>query len=344
MSELETTASLDVISTFEEYPDNIDDVNFVIEAIFENLELKKKVLLEAAEKINDNAIIASNTSSLSITEIAKDFPKPTNVIGMHFFNPVPKMPLVEIIRGEKTSDETTCIIAALASKLGKFPIVVEDVPGFLVNRVLTPYLNEAAYLLEEGYQIEDIDKAAKSFGMQMGPLRLLDEVGLDVAAHVSEVMLQGYGKRMEAPPFTKIMLDNNFLGRKNKSGFYLYQNNLEVAHSKVYELLKITEKKEIDINYLKERLLLSLVNEAILCLDEGIAGATGNMAARQIDLGTVMGIGFPPYLGGVIYYANNIGAKKILNRLQTLERKIGKRFRPVSGILSRAEQGKSFYE
>lgn len=332
------------IQTIISYPETMQEIDFVIEAIFEDLELKKTVLGEVADKISTQAIIASNTSSLSISKIAETLPNPSRVIGMHFFNPVNRMPLVEIIRGKDTSDETVCVIAALTSKLGKFPIVVEDVPGFLVNRVLSPYLNEAAFLLEEGYQIEDIDRAALNFGLPMGPIRLLDEIGLDVAAHVADSMLEGYGKRMAAPKFSHQMVEAKRLGKKNKLGFYNFISKPENPDPEVYKLLNIADKKAADPEHIQQRLVMSLVNEAILCLDEGVAGKTGKDAARQIDLGTVMGTGFPAFRGGLIYYANSLGTTKIVNILQALERKVGERFRPSSSLLSRAERGIGFYE
>ena len=318
--------------------------NFVIEAIFENIDLKKKVLSEASKFASDGAIIASNTSSLSVSEIASELPNPELVVGMHFFNPVPRMPLVEIIRGKETSNKVICIVAALASKMGKFPIVVEDVPGFLINRILVPYLNEAAFLLQDGYQIEDIDKAATDFGLPMGPVRLLDEIGLDVATHVSETLVAGYGKRMEAPQYTKTLMEAKYLGKKSQHGFYNYVTKPELANPAIYEMLEIKNKLPNDPELIQKRLLMSLINEAVLCLDEGVAGKPGAEAAKQIDLGTVMGTGFPPFRGGLMYYASSVGAGKLVNEMQTLERQVDARFRPVSGILSRAEKGISFYE
>ncbi len=332
------------VKAVTEYTNDIASVNFVVEAIFENLELKSKILEDVSELIDPEAIIASNTSSLSISKIAHKITNPERVVGMHFFNPVPQLPLVEIIRGEHTSDQTICLVAALATKIGKFPIVVADVPGFLVNRILTTYLNEAAFLLQEGYAIEDIDQAALNFGLPMGPIRLLDQIGLDVASHVCKTMINGYGKRMIAPNHIEKMLLINRLGKKNSFGFYNYQNKKPTIDPKVYEILEIKNKKSADLQQIQDRLILSLINEAVLCLDEGVAGIPGRDAARQIDLGTVMGTGFPAFRGGVIYYANNVGPAKLVHMMQTLERQIDARFRPVTGILTRAEKGIGFYE
>lgn len=300
-------------------------VGIIIEAIVENMAVKKKVLSELASKIGDEAIIASNTSSLSISEMGKEISNPGRVIGMHFFNPVPKMPLVEIIMGEKTSDKTIAIVAGLAVKLGKFPIVVKDVPGFLVNRILTPYLNEAAFLIQEGYKIEDIDRAATDFGLPMGPVRLLDEVGLDVASHVSEIMVKGYGARMEAPALAAKLAATGALGKKSGVGFYDFST--KKPRRDLYSVLALPKEKQ-GSSEIQDRLILSLLNEAILCLDEGVAGAPGAEAAKQIDLGSVMGFGFPPFKGGILYWAQKTGLGKLLEKTTELEKKYGARFKP----------------
>jgi len=326
---------------------SIGNANLVIEAIVENLEIKKKVLADVAAKIPADSIITSNTSSLSLTEISEVITDPSRVAGMHFFNPVDKMPLLEIVRARDTSVRTIAMIAALATRLGKFPIVVEDVPGFLVNRILTPYLNEAGFMLRDGYGIDDIDKAAKKFGMPMGPVRLLDEVGLDVALHVSEVMNRGYGGRMDAPGQVAKLVQAGRLGKKTSGGFYDYgpKKQPERPSPKALEILGLAQKRELgDKKVVLDRLLMALINEAVLCLDEGVAGVPGPDAARQIDLGTVMGMGFPPFRGGLLYYAESIGAKNIVHTMQHLSKEFGTRFKPVEGIVVRAEKSKSFYE
>ncbi|MCB0318351.1 MAG: enoyl-CoA hydratase/isomerase family protein [Bdellovibrionales bacterium] len=322
---------------------NLGNSNIAIEAIFEDMNVKKQVLGDLAALMPEDAIIASNTSSLSISEIADSIPNPARVIGMHFFNPVEKMPLVEIVMGNKTTDKTIAIVGALSSKLGKFPIVVKDVPGFLVNRTLTPYLNEALRLLEEGYSIKDIDSAASRFGMPMGPIRLLDEVGLDVATHVSAIMLAGYGERMKAPELSKKLLALGRKGRKSGKGFYDFSDKKPVPAADISEVLGITKTKDLaDLSDIQDRLILSLINEAVRCLDEGVAGAPGKEAANQIDLGTVMGMGFPPFRGGVLNYAEGLGASKIKQSLDELAKKYGKQFEATEGIISRAKSGKGF--
>ncbi|NDC36924.1 MAG: fatty acid oxidation complex subunit alpha FadJ [Proteobacteria bacterium] len=325
---------------------NIGNANFAIEAVFEDLTLKKKILSEMAATMQPESIIATNTSSLSVTEIAAGIPSPERVVGMHFFNPVEKMPLIEIVRGAKTSDKVVAVIAALTTKLGKFPIVVNDVPGFLVNRILTPYLAEAAWALQDGYSLKDIDAAATTFGMPMGPLRLLDEVGLDVASHVSEIMVKGYGERMQGPGLSDILLAGGRKGKKIGGGFYDYSDSESTPWPGLRDALRITEPERSvpDLRALQDRLILRLVNEAILCLDEGVAGAPGADAANQVDLGSVMGFGFPPFHGGVLFYAQSVGAKVILDKLSALEKELGSRFAPCRGIAQRVASGRGFLE
>ena len=233
------------------------------------------------------------------------------------------------------------MIAALASMMGKFPIVVEDVPGFLVNRILSPYLNEAGYLLHDGFSIKDIDKVALSFGLPMGPVRLLDEIGLDVAAHVSDQMLAGYGQRMQSLPIVKTLVEAKRLGKKSGSGFYTFVDKNDRKGSvdeSVYTTLGLkSPHSTADRKEILDRLILSLINESIRCLDEGVAGAPGKEAADQIDLGSVMGFGFPPFRGGILYYANSVGMKSIHESLSKLYDKYGARFEPAPGIVQRAQ-------
>jgi 3-hydroxyacyl-CoA dehydrogenase len=264
---------------------------------------------------------------------------------MHFFNPVERMPLVEIIRGQQTNDKTTLVVAALATKLGKFPIIVNDVPGFLVNRILSPYLTEAACLVSDGYAVEDIDRAATAFGMPMGPIRLLDEIGLDVASHVADIMFAGYGARMSGPGYAKKLVAAGRKGKKNGAGFYDFQENTATPCPDLRKILGIEKpsQRAADPAVIVDRLMLSLVNEAVRCLDEGVAGAPGADAANQIDLGSVMGFGFPPFRGGILYYADKIGAQAIALKLEELHTRLGERFSPAPGIAKRAELGKSFH-
>lgn len=302
----------------------------VVEAVFEDMSLKKKIFPDIANRVRPDAILASNTSSLSVTEMASGIDRPERFIGMHFFNPVEKMPLVEIIRGEKTGDATVAKVAALTTEMGKFPIVVKDVPGFLINRTLIPYLNEAVFLLAEGHSIEAIDGAALAFGMPMGPIRLLDEVGLDVAAHVSKVMVDGYGERMAAPAFAEKLVALNRKGRKTNAGFYTYTGKESAPWSGLAKELGLptSPKRALSRDEIIQRLIYHLVNEAMKCLNEGVAGDDKELAKKQIDLGTVMGIGFPPFRGGVLYYAELEGLERIRAKLADFEREHGSRYQP----------------
>lgn len=302
----------------------------VIEAVFEDMTLKKTIFADLAKQVSAECVLASNTSSLSVSEMSAAISQPERFVGMHFFNPVEKMPLVEIIRGEETSEETIAKVAALSTEMGKFPIVVQDVPGFLVNRILIPYLNEAVYLLKEGHSVEEIDRAALQFGMPMGPIRLLDEVGLDVAAHVSKVMVAGYGERMAVPPFAENLLTLDRKGRKNGKGFYDYSGKQSAPWQGLKDALGLPHSPKIPrtSGELKQRLVLHLVNEAMKCLHEGVAGKDQETAAKQIDLGTVMGIGFPPFRGGVIYYARTRGLDSLRAQIAELHREYGARYAP----------------
>lgn len=318
----------------------------VIEAIVEDLGVKQKVLGEYASHVGPTGILATNTSSLSVSALADTLPNPERVVGIHFFNPAEKMPLVEVVRAKKTNEKTLVLAAAAVSHLGKYPIVVEDVPGFLVNRVLTPYLAEAGTMLSQGVAIRAIDKAALQFGMPMGPIRLLDEVGLDVAAKVQSVITEAYGDRMAGPAYAALLVQNGRLGKKNGRGFYKYEEGRESDDPSVLTLLGLPSRAEPWIleSDLAMRLILPMVNEAVRCLDEGVAGMPGADAAGQIDLGTVMGTGFAPFRGGVLWYAESIGAAELRGLFDDLTKKYGKRFLPCDGIVRRAELGASFYQ
>jgi 3-hydroxyacyl-CoA dehydrogenase/enoyl-CoA hydratase/3-hydroxybutyryl-CoA epimerase len=329
LSHLERAAAATRIDWVQFPTPQLSRCGIVIEAVFEDIALKQRIFTDIASRVSSACILASNTSSLSVTEMARAVPNPERFVGMHFFNPVEKMPLVEIIRGEHTSDLTIATVAALATQLGKFPIVVQDVPGFLINRILIPYLNEATYLLQEGYSVAEIDAAALGFGMPMGPLRLLDEVGLDVAAHVSKIMVAGYGERMSAPPFAERLLALGRKGRKSSGGFYEYRG----AQAQPWEGLTAAltlptspRTPRLSRAELTDRLILHIVNEALKCLSEGVAGVDRERAQKQIDLGTVMGIGFPPFRGGVLYYAQQRGLENIRKQLIALHNLHGCRY------------------
>lgn len=332
LSSFERAAVANRIDWLQFSSDTVSRSGIIIEAVFEDMGLKKRIFRDLATQVPSSCILASNTSSLSVTEIARELPHPERFVGMHFFNPVEKMPLVEIIRGEKTGDDVIAQVAALSTEMGKFPIVVNDVPGFLINRILIPYLNEAVFLLQEGHSIEAIDGAALAFGMPMGPIRLLDEVGLDVAAHVSKIMVDGYGERMAVPPFAEKLMALGRKGRKSNAGFFDYKGKEATPWKGLAAALGLPKAPPSTLlrEQIAERLIYHLVNEAMKCLNEGVAGSDVGAAEKQIDLGTVMGIGFPPFHGGVLYFARSRGLDQIRNRLIDFERMFGARYTPFT--------------
>jgi len=327
----------------------LEDLNgceLVIEAVIEDLTVKKNIFSQLSKSLASTALLASNTSSLSLREIFSGLSHVERFLGIHFFNPAEKMPLVEIIRTNNTGEKELLRAAAFASGIGKYPIVVEDVPGFLVNRILTPYLSESAHLLAQGVSVKAIDDAALRFGMPMGPIRLLDEIGLDVASKVASIIESGYGDRMRSPNFAAALLEKGRKGKKSGRGFYIYGEEGERVEPELQLLLQLPPQPgpEVLAGDTCDRLILSMVNEAVRCLDEGVAAAPGPEAAGQIDLGSVMGLGFAPFRGGVIYYAESLGARALASRLEELAERYGKRFSPCAGISERAARSRSFYQ
>ena len=310
--------------------DGFKQMDFVVEAVIENMNIKKTVMTELSEKCHDKCIIATNTSSLSVTKMAEAYSNPKNIVGMHFFNPVHKMPLVEVIRGEKSSDEAVATTFHLAKKMGKMPVVVKDRPGFLVNRLLLPYLNEAIYLLEEGYPIEWIDEVFVHFGMPMGPLRLLDEIGIDVAVKVANILYQSFGERVKPSPLMFSLSDpklsEGHYGKKSKKGFYIYNSKSQEAGVNInfYDQFKITERQEPSEEAEEKiltRPLYAMINEASLALEEELVEKP-----EDVDLAMIMGTGFPPFRGGLLRYVDTIGIDKVVEKLDTLYKEHGRHF------------------
>ncbi len=317
---------------FESSLEKTKSADLIIEAIIEDMAGKKKLLQGIAAVAGKSTILGSNTSSLSISELGEGIPGPERFIGMHFFNPAEKMPLVEIVRGKGTDERALLVTAAVAAAVGKYPIIVEDGAGFLVNRILTPYLAEAGVLLSEGFSVEQIDRAAKDFGMPMGPLRLLDEVGLDVAARVAEIMKDAYGESFSSPNHAATLLKMGRKGKKTGSGFYVYQGGGEHVDATLQSALSLPSVPKSDAGDICDRLILRMVNEAVRCLQSGVAGRPGQEAANQIDLGAVMGCGFPPFRGGVLHYAFDRGLPVVIQRLEQLAGKYGERFLPCDEL------------
>jgi 3-hydroxyacyl-CoA dehydrogenase/enoyl-CoA hydratase/3-hydroxybutyryl-CoA epimerase len=311
-----------------------------IEAVVERLAVKRAVLKEWEEAVPSSAIFASNTSTLPITEIAVGALEPGRVAGMHFFNPVHRMPLVEVIRGERTSDETVATIFALAKTLGKTPVVVRDAPGFLVNRILAPYLSEAVRLVQEGCRIEDVDAAMTEFGMPVGPLALLDDVGLDVAAKGGEVLQAAFPERLKMGGEEALTAAGR-LGRKNGKGFYDYADGKRLGPAReAYAALRVAprDRSPLPAEVMEARLVLLMINEAAFCLEDAIVGDPG-----KLDLAMIFGTGFPPFRGGLLRHADSIGLGRVFARLDDLAERLGPRFTPADSLQRLANERRGFY-
>ncbi|AFE08744.1 multifunctional fatty acid oxidation complex subunit alpha [Corallococcus coralloides DSM 2259] len=340
LTRLESNAKLSNITAGTDYS-GFKSVDLVIEAVFEDLKLKHQVIAEVEAVTGENTIFASNTSSLPIGELAKGSKRPSQVIGMHYFSPVHKMPLLEIITHPGTAEWVTATCVDVGKKQGKTVIVVNDGPGFYTSRILAPYMNEAAYLLAEGADIVQLDKALVDFGFPVGPITLLDEVGIDVAQKVGPIMEAAFGKRMAAPKALEGVVSDGRLGRKTNKGFYLYENGKKKeVDPQVYLLLPHgKDRKSLEASEMAERVALQMVNEAIRCLGEGIL-----RNARDGDVGAIFGLGFPPFLGGPFRYADALGPANLLRKLEHYQDKYGERFTPAPLLVEKVRAGKGFYE
>lgn len=320
-----------------------EKADLIIEAVYEDLELKKKILAEAEAYLKEDAVFASNTSSLPISGIAAAAKRPEQVIGMHYFSPVPMMPLLEIIVTEKTADWVKATALAVGIRQGKTVIVVNDGPGFYTTRILAPLLNEALEVINEGGDIKEIDKAMRQFGYPVGPIALLDEVGIDVGAHVSKVLGPLFAAR-GAKPNTAMekLFQAGYKGRKNNRGFYLYGDRSgkgkKAVNEDIYKFFDGDRRRKLDNGEIQNRLSLAMVNEAALCLQEGLL-----QSPRDGDIGAVFGIGFPPFLGGPFRYIDSLGLPKILSLLEELEKQHGPRFTPASILRDRSVKNQRFY-
>jgi 3-hydroxyacyl-CoA dehydrogenase/enoyl-CoA hydratase/3-hydroxybutyryl-CoA epimerase len=318
-------------------------LDVVIEAIVEDMGIKQKVIGETAKQMRSDAIIVTNTSSLSVTEMAKGHPRPEYFAGMHFFNPVDKMPLIEVIRGEKTSDETIATIFELSKRMGKLPVVVKDGPGFLVNRLLLPYMGEAAFLLQDGMSIETVDRAfVKEFGMPMGPFELMDAVGLDVCVKVLKIFKKSFGDRIEMAACMDSIEKTGRLGQKNKRGFYKYGENgrkTEVDQSVYADLGLKAPTNPLTNKECVERGVFAMVNECALALIEDRIVNTPD----EVDLAMITGTGFPPFRGGLLKYADSIGTQYIVDQLEVYAAKSAARLKPTNPLRTMAKTGRKFY-
>lgn len=317
----------------------------VVEAVVERMEVKRAVLAECENEVGPDCILATNTSSLSVDEMAGALRRRENFAGLHFFNPVHKMPLVEIVRGRATSDRTVATLHAFAVALGKVPVVCADGPGFVVNRILGPYLNEAGWLLADGASVAAIDGAAVEFGMPMGPLRLMDEVGLDIAAHAGATLHEAFGERMRPAPPLVALQETDRLGRKGGRGFYLYEKGREkgvdpTLHDDLSGALPERGSGVApEAGTIRDRLVLAMINEAARILDEGICASAG-----EVDLAMIMGTGFPPFRGGLLRFADTRHPRALVELLTRLADEVGPRFTPAPLIARLAREDRTFHD
>lgn len=315
----------------------LEGTDIVLEAVSEDPKIKQKVFADLEEKVSKETIIATNTSSLNITTLAQDTQYPQRFVGMHFFNPVQKMPLVEVIAGEQTNEETVASVVKLAKRLGKIPIKVSECAGFLVNRTLLPYLNEAAKMFEEGENVEQIDKILTDFGMPMGPFTLADEVGIDIGEKVSSILYEAYGERMKPASILATMTEKEWLGKKTGKGFYTHKGKVKAHNEHIAELHKVNTT--LDEQTMLDRCILIMVNEAARCLEESVVSN-----ARYLDMAMVMGTGFPAFRGGLLRYADSEGLDKIVQRLEALAEQYGERFIPAHLLVNMSKKKKLFYD
>jgi 3-hydroxyacyl-CoA dehydrogenase / enoyl-CoA hydratase / 3-hydroxybutyryl-CoA epimerase len=320
-------------------PTGFENLDIVIEAVFEDLSLKQRILAGLESKVHKNWIFASNTSALPIADIAAKSQAPERILGMHFFSPVEKMPLLEIVVTPKTAPWATARAIDVGNQMGKTIIVVKDSPGFYTTRVLAFYLAEAAIMLGEGVAIDWLDQVLMDFGWPVGPITLIDEVGIDVGMHVMETMAKAWPERFSTPPQFIPIKESGRLGRKNAKGFYKYaEGKKDGVDDGIYALLKIQPSRAQDPQEIIDRTVLGYVNESIRCLEEGVLPS-----AFEGDIGSVFGLGFPPFLGGPFKYCDHLGAKVVCDRLSQLESKYGKRFAPCSLLKEMAQKGTKFF-
>ncbi|PAU74006.1 fatty acid oxidation complex subunit alpha FadB [Halomonas salipaludis] len=322
-------------------------VDLVVEAVVENPKVKDAVLTEVEGLVDDKAILTSNTSTISINRLAENLKRPENFCGMHFFNPVHRMPLVEVIRGEKTSDAAVAATVAYARAMGKTPIVVNDCPGFLVNRVLFPYFGGFSMLVEQGADFQHVDKVMEKFGWPMGPAYLLDVVGMDTAVHANEVMAEGFPDRMarDAKTAIQVMYENERLGQKNDKGFYAYEEDKKGKPKKVsddaaYALVKqvVKEDKAFSDEEIIARMMVPLCLETVRCLEDDIVATPA-----EADMALIYGIGFPPFRGGALRYIDAMGVAAFVELADGLADELGPLYAPTDKLREMAKSGDTFY-
>lgn len=338
VTKIEARSGMDRISPAAvEVP--LRSADIIIEAAVERMELKKELIVRLEQLAGGETILATNTSALSITEIASATQYPQRVVGIHFFNPVHRMQLVEVVVGQQTHPEVVRRAVKFVQQIGKLPVVVKDAPGFLVNRILMPYLIEAGYLFEHGARVEDIDETMLEFGMPMGPLRLIDEVGVDVSSHVATDLAGKFSDRMFLPDILARMLTDGFLGRKSGKGFYLHDKNGDETpvNTRINKYRTDASCATLTRDELRNRMVLLMVNEAARCLEGGIVEEPAD-----VDFGMIMGTGFAPFLGGPLRLADHIGLSQIVNEMKRLA-DAELRFTPCNLLQTLAGTGQKFY-
>lgn len=317
------------------------NVDLVIEAVFEDLDLKQAMVAAVEEHCPATTIFATNTSSIPVAKIAESAQRPQNIIGMHYFSPVEKMPLLEVIASPQSAAPTVATAVAFGQRQGKTVIVVQDGPGFYVNRILAPYMNEAGHLLNEGVAIDAIDQALTAFGFPIGPFALLDEVGIDVGSKIGPILYGAFGERMKPAGNAEKLLAAGYSGRKNKQGFYLYtgvKKGEKLVDKSVYALLGVDGATTMSADVIVERCVLMMLNEAARCYAESVI-----RNARDGDIGAVFGIGFPPFLGGPFSYIHSMGIKVLVEKLQHYAQCCGERFAPADILLQMREEQRCFH-
>lgn len=319
----------------------VEHTDLVIEAVVEDLAIKQQMVKDIETLTSEQTIFASNTSSLRITDIASAAERPQHVVGLHYFSPVEKMPLAEVIAHQQAAPEAIATAVDIARRQGKTPIVVQDGPGFYVNRILTPYMIEAAWLLHQGEPISVIDDALVQFGFPLGPFKLLDEVGIDIGAKITPILAEGLGERFSGPPLFKPLLDDDRRGKKNGKGFYKYSGRTRSGShvdKTVYSILNVSLEASVSHQDIVQRCVFAMLNEAARCLEEGIISS-----AADGDIGAIFGIGFPPFRGGPFRYMDSIGVAHVVDVLHDYEQQIGERFAPCSRLIAMAEHNQTFY-
>jgi 3-hydroxyacyl-CoA dehydrogenase/enoyl-CoA hydratase/3-hydroxybutyryl-CoA epimerase len=314
--------------------------DLAIESVVEDLDVKRRVFGELEVRMRPDAVLATSTSSLSVDELAAGLERPQRFVGMHFFDPVHRMPLVEVVRGAKTSASALATAVALVRRLGRTPVVVNDGPGFVVNRVLMPCLREALHLVEDGYRVADVDAAMRAFGMPRGPFELMDELGLGVTAKLAEVLGRAFPERVAPAPQLEVLVKDGLLGQKSGAGFYRYWRGRRTLDPLAARLLRPARvRRPASLEALAERMTLVMVNEAAYCLAEGVVADGGTL-----DLALLYGAGFPPYRGGLLRHADTLGLARVAARLTALRAEKGERFRPAPLIEELAARGGTFTE